>query len=124
LIPVDEYKTVGRKSIASVIDNATKVALSLTITKFGVSENNAGPLMEMWQSVHGYKSKSRTASHSSMSAIMMNSYGQAFFALCEKIYQSTHLTLLIDGANDYHQRNPIAIQLSGTLDGEMWMYLI
>lgn len=124
LIPVHLYKPVGRKSTASQLSDETKAGLSLTIAKYGVSERNAGPLMDMWQSVMDYKSKSRTPSHSTMRTIMMDVYGRAFFSICDKIYRSTHLSLLIDGANDFHQRNPIAIQLSGTLDGEMWMYPI
>jgi hypothetical protein len=32
--------------------------------------------------------------------------------------------LLIDGSSDLHQRNPLAIQLSGRLDGVLWSYLI
>jgi hypothetical protein len=129
---VEDYLPVGRKSIVQDVPDTEKACLSLLIAKYGVSIENAIPVVEMVrESISktppndpAATTESVVKSPSLLRKVMLNVYGRLFVLLCHKICLSTHLSLLIDGSNDYHQRNPIAIRMTGRYKGAMWSYPI
>jgi hypothetical protein len=61
-----EKSNRGRKPIASTVSDNVKAALSLTMAKHSVAQQNAVPMMEMWQLAMGLKPNDSNPSTSSM----------------------------------------------------------
>jgi hypothetical protein len=56
-------------------------------------------------------------------SIVLDVYARVFSSVCNRIVNSQHLTLLIDGTTDLKQRSPIAIRMTGVhQNGQKWSY--
>lgn len=63
-------------------------------------------------------------SENTVMSLVMDVYVRVFTHVCEKIVKSTHLTVLIDGASDLKERNPIAIRMTGVENDKSWSFPI
>jgi len=98
----------------SLLDDSLKIRVAVSVTHYHVSHANVTPLATMWMlrnepvsTIESYKKKEM--SQNTVISMVMDIYGWVFDHMCHQIWESTHLTLIIDGSSDEHGQRPIAI---------------
>jgi hypothetical protein len=70
-----------------------------------------------------YNVKENGLSQGRVPSIVLDVYARVFSYVCDRIANSQHLSLLIDGTTDLKQRSPIAIRMTGVhKDNSEWSY--